>query len=153
MNIFDYAIQDSADIASGLSVDVHKGLDRKAVAGRLAEFRPNKLVLQEITGWHIFLRQFKSAFIYLLVAAMIITILLGQWVNTLMVFVFIAINAGLGFYQEYSSEKTAQLLSKYALPALKCCGMGTWSRSPPTGWFRAMWSCWKPVIKCRLISG
>ncbi|MCK6694568.1 MAG: HAD-IC family P-type ATPase [Thermoanaerobaculia bacterium] len=119
MNIFDYAIQDSADIASGLSVDVHKGLDRKAVAGRLAEFRPNKLVLQEITGWHIFLRQFKSAFIYLLVAAMIITILLGQWVDTLMVFVFIAINAGLGFYQEYSSEKTAQLLSKYALPRAK----------------------------------
>ncbi len=119
MDIFNYAVQDTSDIASGLSVDVHKGLDRKAVAARLAEFGPNKLILQEITGWHIFLRQFKSAFIYLLVAAMIITILLGQWVDTLMVFVFIAINAGLGFYQEYSSEKTAQLLSKYALPRAK----------------------------------
>lgn len=119
MNIFDYAIRHPADIASELGVDLHKGLDNNAVAERASKFGPNRLALKETTGWHIFLRQFKSAFIYLLLGAMIITILLGQVVDTLMIFVFIAINAGLGFYQEYSSEKTAQLLSKYALPRAK----------------------------------
>lgn len=119
MNIFDYAIKDTVDIASELGVDPQKGLDKKAVTERIAKFGLNQLAIKEITGWHIILRQFKSAFIYLLFAAMAITVILGEVVDTLMIFVFIAINAGLGFYQEYSSEKTAQLLSKFALPRAK----------------------------------
>jgi Mg2+-importing ATPase len=102
-----------------LGVDLQKGLDKKSVAERVSKFGLNKLTLKETTGWYIFLRQLKSAFIYLLLAAMTITIFLGEMVDTLMIFVFIAINAGLGFYQEYSSEKTAQLLNKYSLPRTK----------------------------------
>lgn len=119
MNIFDYSIKNTTEIASELGVDLQKGLDKKSVAERRAKFGPNKLVLKETTGWHIFLRQFKSAFVYLLLAAMAITIFLGEWIDTLMIFIFIATNVGLGFYQEYSSEKTAKLLNKYALPRAK----------------------------------
>jgi P-type Mg2+ transporter len=119
MNIFNYSIKNIADATSELGVDLQTGLDKKSVAERVLKFGLNKLALKETTGWHIFLRQFKSAFIYLLLAAMTITIFLGEMVDTLMIFVFIAINAGLGFYQEYSSEKTAQLLNKYSLPRTK----------------------------------
>jgi Mg2+-importing ATPase len=119
MNIFNYSIKNIADATSELGVDLQTGLDKKSVAERVLKFGLNKLALKETTGWHIFLRQFKSAFIYLLLAAMTITIFLGEMVDTLMIFVFIAINAGLGFYQEYSSEKTVQLLNKYSLPRTK----------------------------------
>ncbi len=116
MNIFDYSTKNTTDIAFEFGVDLEKGLDKKTIVERRAKFGLNKLIIKEITGWYIFLRQFKSAFVYLLLAAMVITLFLGEWVDALMIFLFIAINTGLGFYQEYSSEKTAQLLNKYALP-------------------------------------
>jgi Mg2+-importing ATPase len=124
MNIFNYSIKNIADATSELGVDLQKGLDKKSVTERVSKFGLNKLTLKETTGWYIFLRQLKSAFIYLLLAAMTITIFLGEIVDTLMIFVFIAINAGLGFYQEYSSEKTAQLLNKYSLPRTKVLRSG-----------------------------
>lgn len=116
MKIFDYATRPAADVASGFGVQVSDGLDEETVSRRITEFGSNRLVIKEINSLHILLRQFRSAFIYLLLAAMIITLFLGEIVDVIMIFLFIAINAILGFYQEYSSEKTAQLLNSYALP-------------------------------------
>lgn len=119
MKIFDYSIKTTTDIFAEFGINPQEGLDKKSVAERLVKFGLNKLVIKETSGWHIFLRQFKSAFVYLLLVAMVITVFLGETIDTLMIFLFIAINTGLGFYQEYSSEKTAQLLNKYALPRAK----------------------------------
>jgi Mg2+-importing ATPase len=124
MHIFNYSIKNITDVALELGVDLQTGLDKKSVAERVSKFGLNKLAIKETNGWHIFFRQFKSAFIYLLLAAMIITIFLGEMIDALMIFVFIAINTGLGFYQEYSSEKTAQLLNQYSLPRAKVLRMG-----------------------------
>jgi len=119
MKIFNYSQRNPDTIAQELGVDLQKGFGKEAILERQKKFGPNKIKIKETTGWHIFFRQFKSAFIYLLLGAMAITITLGEMVDTVMIFIFIAINTGLGFYQEYSSEKTAQLLNKYALPRAK----------------------------------
>ena len=119
MEIFKYTQKNSDVIAQALGADLQKGFGKKAVLERLKKFGLNKISVKGITGWRIFFRQFKSAFVYLLLGAMAITIALGEMVDTVMIFVFIAINTGLGFYQEYSSEKIAQLLNKYALPRAK----------------------------------
>lgn len=119
MTTFEYSTKEISEITAEFRVNPEKGLDRKTITERLTQYGPNKLVLKETTGWHILLRQFKSAFIYLLLAAMVITFFLGEIVDTLLIFIFISVNAGLGFYQEYSSEKTAKLLNKYALPRAK----------------------------------
>jgi len=124
MQIFDYATKSSDDILNEFKVKSEKGLDKKSVASQLKKFGPNKLVIKETTGWHIFFRQFKSAFIYLLLAAMLITIFLGDAVETAMIFIFLAVNTGLGFFQEYRSEKTVQLLNKYTLPRSKVLRSG-----------------------------
>lgn len=119
LQIFNYSQKNPDNVAQELDVDSQKGLSEKMVLERLEKFGPNKIKIKEITRWHIFFRQFKSAFVYLLLGAMGITIALGEMVDTIMIFLFLFINTGLGFYQEYSSEKTAQLLNKYALPRAK----------------------------------
>ncbi|MBI4250190.1 HAD-IC family P-type ATPase [Candidatus Uhrbacteria bacterium] len=115
-DVFDSAIKSVSDIASALGVTIKRGLDKKTAAARIEIFGSNTLTLKEFSGWHIFFRQFKSAFVYLLLSALAITLALGQWIDSLMILLFLAINTCLGFYQEYSSEKTAKLLKKYALP-------------------------------------
>lgn len=116
MNIFSYSTRNASEIISEFKLDFKNGLDKKTVVERMGMFGPNKLELKETTGWHIFIRQFKSSFIYLLLAAIIITVLLGEIVDTVMILIFIIINTGLGFFQEFRSEKTVQLLNKFALP-------------------------------------
>ncbi|OGF25200.1 hypothetical protein A2331_03085 [Candidatus Falkowbacteria bacterium RIFOXYB2_FULL_34_18] len=91
-------------------------MDQNKVAKRKIKFGSNSLVLQELNVWHIFLRQFRSAFIYLLLGAMIITIFLNEYIDAFMISVFLTVNVGLGFFQEYRSEKTVKLLNKFTLP-------------------------------------
>ena len=119
MEIFNYSTKNIPEILQEFNSDSEKGLNKKEADKLLEKFGLNKIKVKETTGWHIFFRQFQSAFVYLLLGAMAITLFLGQMVDTLMIFIFIAINTVLGFYQEYSSEKTAQLLNKYALHRAK----------------------------------
>lgn len=125
INIFSYATRETADIASEFKIDLKKGLEKLKAVKQLEKYGPNRFFIKETIGWHIFLRQFKSAFIYLLLLALAITLFLGEMVDSLMIFLFLIINTGLGFYQEYSSEKTAQLLNNYALPRAKVLRDGT----------------------------
>lgn len=117
--IFYYSTKNAQELMIELGVDPKKGLDTKSVTDRQGQYGPNKLNLKETTGWHIFWRQFKSAFVYLLIAAMVITLALHEWVDSLMILFFLVINTVLGFFQEYSSEKTAKLLNQYALPRVR----------------------------------
>ncbi len=128
MNIFEYSTKNIPDIISELGSDLVQGLNKKDVYLRLQKFVHNLLKLKETTGWHIFFRQFKSTFVYLLLGAMGITIALGEMVDTAMIFLFIVINTGLGFYQEYSTEKTAQILNKFTLPKAKVLRNGKTER-------------------------
>jgi len=124
MNIFNYAVKDCADILEEMKVNPARGLGKKDIATRVKKFGLNKLTLKQITGWHIFFRQFKSAFIYLLLLAMVITVFLGEMIDAIMIFIFLVINTFLGFFQEYRSEKTVQLLNKYTVPKAKVLRYG-----------------------------
>lgn len=119
MNIFDYSIDSSSKILKEFSVNPKKGLDLNAVAKKRAEFGLNNLTLHKFSAWHIFFRQFRSAFIYLLLGAMLVTIFLEEYIDAFMILIFLVINTGLGFFQEYRSEKTVKLLNKYTLPRTK----------------------------------
>lgn len=116
MNIFDYAAKNIPDILSEFGIDLTHGMHTKEANLRLQKFGPNRLHIKHVSGWHIFLRQFKSSFVILLFGAMGAAIVLGEMIDAAMIFIFLLINTGLGFYQEYSSEKTAQMLNAFALP-------------------------------------
>lgn len=119
MNIFEYSVKDISNIYDKFQSNPDKGLTSLQAKENLKLYGSNSIHLSQLNGWNIFIRQFKSAFIYLLLLAALITLILGEFTDTLMILVFLFINTGLGFYQEYSSEKTANLLKKYALPRAK----------------------------------
>ncbi len=89
------------------------GLSNTTIQKRLSEFGENKITAHEVTAWDIFKRQFKSPFVYLLLAACILSFVLGEKVDAFMIALFVFINSSLGFYQEYRSEQTVKLLKKY----------------------------------------
>jgi Mg2+-importing ATPase len=89
------------------------GLTQEMAKELPTKYGPNKIKSQEITAWDIFLRQFKSPFVYLLAFACVIAYLIGERIDSFMIFGFVVINSILGFYQEYRSEQTVKLLKKY----------------------------------------
>ncbi|OGY43247.1 MAG: hypothetical protein A3B89_00885 [Candidatus Buchananbacteria bacterium RIFCSPHIGHO2_02_FULL_40_13] len=99
--------------------DAFKGLSSKSAKELLKKHGPNILSEIQLKWWKILSRQFKSSFIYLLIAASLITIGLGEYLEALMMILFLSINAGLGFFQEYRTEKTVQLLKQYVVSRVK----------------------------------
>ncbi len=90
------------------------GLDNKEVAARLKTFGPN--VIKEhrrLSKVEIALRQFRSLLIIILIMAGVVTIFLGEWVETGVIFAAVIVNVFFGFWQENKAETVLELLKTY----------------------------------------
>ncbi len=96
-----------------------KGLGDVEAVKRLAQYGPNALSSREMKWWQIFLSQFNTPFIYLLVGAALLSIFLGQYPDAIVIFAFILINSLLGFNNEYHSHKSLELLKKFIVNKTK----------------------------------
>ncbi|MFH1838505.1 MAG: HAD-IC family P-type ATPase [Candidatus Kuenenbacteria bacterium] len=112
MDIFNYTIRDSEEIIKEFNSNLENGLNEEEAKNRLVKYGKNILKSKEIKWWNVLFRQFKSVFVYLLFAAGLITFVLGEYIDSSMILLFIIINSSLGFFQEYHSEKTMQLLKQ-----------------------------------------
>ncbi|MCR4397311.1 MAG: cation-transporting P-type ATPase, partial [Candidatus Saccharicenans sp.] len=86
------------EIASRLDSDLKRGLTSDQAAGLLQQYGYNQL--QEDRGrspLKVFLDQFKSFLIWVLIAAAIISGFLGEWVDALAIIAMVILNAILGF--------------------------------------------------------
>ena len=110
-NFKDAALKTSAELFARLSSS-NEGLPEDVALARLAESGKNALANSEVSWQEVFGRQFKSSFIYLLLAACAIAIYLGEYIDATMVFLFLLINASLGFFQEYRAESALQTLKQ-----------------------------------------
>ena len=108
----DIALMEAKDVLALLSAS-SKGLPSEEANNRLAKNGKNELTGRD-TRWHdILLRQFRSAFIYLLLAASFIALFLGEYLDAGVIFLFLVINAALGFFQEYRAENALKLLKSF----------------------------------------
>lgn len=110
--VLAYAQKDITDLFTHFNSSA-EGLSTDAALRSIVEFGPNTLENTEVTWWQVLSRQFKSPFIYLLVGAGVLSIILGHPQDALFILLFISVNTVLGFYQEYKSEQTAKLLKKF----------------------------------------
>lgn len=113
MGILKYSSRDFTDILLELKSDPDKGLSYADVEERLEENGLNKIEEKGSGGFDIFLGQFKSPFVYLLIAASALSFFLGQSIEGVMILLFVIINTSLGFFQEYRSENVVKLLKNY----------------------------------------
>ncbi|MBI3849951.1 MAG: cation-translocating P-type ATPase [Verrucomicrobia bacterium] len=78
-------------------------------ANELKEARP-------IQPWIIFLNQFKSILVVILIVAGVISGVLGDLIDCLAILAIVLLNAVIGFYQEFNAEKSIAALSKMTAP-------------------------------------
>ncbi len=88
-----------------------QGLTGQEAALRLADYGPNALPVQEGPGiGTIFLHQFKNPLIYILLAAALISILIGDAKDALFISAVVMLNAIIGLVQEWKAERSASRL-------------------------------------------
>lgn len=90
-----------------------EGLTRSEAAKRIQEIGPNILLeKKKKPAWVLFLAQFKDFMILILAAAAVISGIVGDLTDTIIILLIILLNALLGFTQEYRAEKTMESLKK-----------------------------------------
>ena len=93
------------------------GLGGAEAAARLAQFGRNALPRAVPPGIAaIFLRQFASPLMYVLLAAALVSAALGEWSDAAFILAAVLINAVVGAYQEHSAERTAEALRSLVTP-------------------------------------
>jgi len=101
------------EIVKTLRTDVNKGLDEKEIIAYQKEFGKNKLPEEKpLSTLKIFLEQFQSPLIYILVVAGFITLVLKQFTDSLVIWGAVFLNVIVGFIQENKSSKTLKELKK-----------------------------------------
>lgn len=90
-----------------------EGLDRLEVEERLKRFGPNVLPSAKPPGaTRIFLHQFTSPLIYILLAAAAISLLIREWSDAVFISGVLLLNAVIGTVQEYSAQRAAASLKQ-----------------------------------------
>ncbi|MCQ1534309.1 calcium-translocating P-type ATPase, SERCA-type [Methanosarcina sp. KYL-1] len=93
------------------------GLSPEEAEKRLLEFGKNELEEEEkISVLKLFLSQFKSILIIILIAAAVVSAWLGELVDAVVIMFTVFLAGILGFVQEYRAEKAIELLKSLTAP-------------------------------------
>ena len=103
-------------LALGELQSSEEGLSARQVSARLQQYGHNKLPEAKTDGLLvIFLRQFKSPLIYILLAAGVVVFLMGEMADSLIILAVLVFNAIVGTVQEGRAQNTLLALKKYAV--------------------------------------
>lgn len=107
------------------------GLSPKEAALRLAKYGKNEIKqLVKINPLLIFLQQFKSIFILILLAAALFSLTIGHYIDFSVISAIVIINSAIGFFQQYKAEKTISELKEMLVPEVKVIREGKLSEIP-----------------------
>jgi magnesium-transporting ATPase (P-type) len=94
-----------------------EGLTAEQADQRLRQYGPNKIAEEMRTGrLKIFLRQFTSPLIYILLIAALVTFLLQSYSDTGVILAVVAFNALIGYLQEFKAEESMRALKRLMVP-------------------------------------
>lgn len=109
--------QPFADTARQLDTSLEHGLAPTEVQQRLAEHGENSLPAHKHTPWwQLFFDQFKDFVVLLLVAASLISFLLGDTLEGIAILVIVLLNAVISLIQEKRADAAMEALQKLAAP-------------------------------------
>ena len=90
-----------------------EGLSQQEVQERIDEFGRNTLTLEKgASAFIMFLKQFKSPLVYVLILAAVISLIGNHIEDTIVIAVILLINSIIGFAQEWRAEKTIESIKK-----------------------------------------
>jgi len=111
--IIDFASMDIDEVYKTLNTTID-GLSENEVSKRIEKYGLNVLEKKKSIGFFtLFINQFKSLLVGILVIAVIISIFLGEIIDSIAIIVILLINSLLGALQEFKAEKSLEALKKY----------------------------------------
>ncbi len=114
----EYYKQTAEEVLKELNADAERGLSNDEVEKRKVQYGLNELkAKKKINPAVLFFSQFRSFIIYILLFAVLISLLTREYVDSVVILAILLFNAFFGFIQEYKAEKAIEALRK--LIALK----------------------------------
>jgi len=112
--------RDWTAICSDLGVTPESGLESSEARSRLALAGPNQIeraIRRPL--WRRFLDQFSNFMILVLLAAAVVSGVIGEITDSVAIIVIVALNAIVGFIQEYRAEKALEALQALMVPTVR----------------------------------
>jgi len=127
----DWHLRQIDDVARELETDLKEGLAASEIKSRQERYGPNAVTARRGHGPLLrFLLQFHQPLIYILLAATVITAILGEWVDSGVIFGVVIVNAIIGFIQETKAENAIEALKKIMVTEATVIRGGQKSRIP-----------------------
>ena len=104
-------------VVGDVRTDIESGLSQREAHERLAKYGPNELTEKPRPGFFRLLwEQFNNFLIIILIAAALVTLLLGEYVDAIAILFIVALNSVLGVIQESKAEQAIAALKRMAAP-------------------------------------
>ncbi|WP_100330855.1 cation-translocating P-type ATPase [Bacillus xiapuensis] len=117
------------EVETQLQTSVQRGLSAQEVLKRQEHQGFNELNQAKLpSAWLVFLRQFKDFMVLVLIAATVISALMGEYMDASAILAIIIINGVLGFLQERKAEKSLQALKELSAPQSLVRRDGEWRK-------------------------
>jgi magnesium-transporting ATPase (P-type) len=97
-----------------------RGLTAAEASARLSVHGPNQLEEEPPPSpLVVFIRQFRSPLIFILLAAMVVTLILAEYLDAIVIGVVLLLNAVIGFIQERKAEGAVRALMQLVVPVAR----------------------------------
>ncbi len=104
-------------LADHFGVDPAEGLTETAAKKRRNQVGPNRLTEgSSLSPAVLLLNQFKDFMVLVLLAATLVSGLLGEYTDAIAIIAIVVLNAILGFVQEFRAEKSLTALKELSAP-------------------------------------
>lgn len=105
------------EVLEELNVNPAVGLTSEEAEARLKKYGQNKLKGKPKKSLiSLFFAQLKDMLIYVLLSAAVITVVIGEYVDAIIILLVVILNAVIGVVQEYKAEKAIEALQKMTTP-------------------------------------
>ncbi|MDO9614779.1 MAG: HAD-IC family P-type ATPase, partial [Bacteroidota bacterium] len=105
------------EVLNELDVDFLQGLSEEEAKIRLEKYGQNKLLAKKKKNiLQLFVAQLQEWLIYILFAAVVITLFMGEYIDSVIILLVIIVNAVLGVVQEVKAGKAIEALQKMSFP-------------------------------------
>ncbi|RFB19119.1 calcium-translocating P-type ATPase, SERCA-type [Bacillus sp. HNG] len=121
----------SEEVEKKVNTSLSSGLTDQEVKQRQKQFGYNELKEAERpSALLLFLAQFKDFMVLVLLAATLVSGLLGEYIDAIAIMAIVLINGFLGFFQERKAEKSLQALKELSAPQVNVFRNNEWVRTP-----------------------
>lgn len=119
----------SDEVMDTIHSDRDIGLTNKEVQKRTEKFGLNELKeADRPSAMIIFLSQFKDFMVLVLLAATLISGLLGEYIDAIAIIAIVIVNGVLGFFQERRAERSLEALKELSAPQVTVLREGKWEK-------------------------